>query len=370
MRRLYQIFADLRTGGTPRLGTDGTQIVYPFRGIVQGFRHFARHPRRRTLAYVAVLVTAALVTAGTLVVADYRLEAPLTVLALAVAGAVAERSSVRITKTTELSISALPTLVAAVLLSPLAAGVVGAASMLGDPELVSRHNRDRAPRLKWATYTSTRFIGGAATGLAAQATLSVVPSLFGGLIAATLVGAFVGETLDLAFAVLTAAVRGRSMSSGARTIAPSLVLVPPLYAPIVALLAFMYVEVSPWTLALFLAPAIAAQRLYGLYQQERQLAGDLSFANETLERANLQFAAALIATARNSVVNAPWPIRASRSRPRASVPNGCVQEGGWSRAPVSRASFHSNWFNWLCSAGLGSTDSSRTLICSSRDTGI
>ena len=66
--------------------------------------------------------------------------------------------------------------------------------------------------------------------------------------------------------------------------------------PIVALLAFMYVEVSPWTLALFLVPAIAAQRLYGLYQGERRLAADLSTANETLERANLQFAAALIAT--------------------------------------------------------------------------
>ncbi len=58
----------------------------------------------------------------------------------------------------------------------------------------------------------------------------------------------------------------------------------------------MYVEVSPWTLALFLVPAMAAQRLYALYQEERRLAADLSTANETLERANLQFAAALIAT--------------------------------------------------------------------------
>jgi putative two-component system response regulator len=82
----------------------------------------------------------------------------------------------------------------------------------------------------------------------------------------------------------------------ARSLAPLLVLVPPLYAPIVGLLAFMYVEVSPWTLALFLVPAIAAQRLYGLYEQERRLAADLSLANDTLERANLQFAAALIAT--------------------------------------------------------------------------
>ena len=58
----------------------------------------------------------------------------------------------------------------------------------------------------------------------------------------------------------------------------------------------MYIEVSPWTLALFLVPAMAAQRLYGLYQEQRQLADELSTVNETLERANLQFAAALIAT--------------------------------------------------------------------------
>jgi HD-GYP domain-containing protein (c-di-GMP phosphodiesterase class II) len=75
-----------------------------------------------------------------------------------------------------------------------------------------------------------------------------------------------------------------------------LLITAPIYAPIVAILAFMYVEVSPWTLALFLVPAMAAQRLYDLYQQERRLAADLSTANETLERANLQFAGALIAT--------------------------------------------------------------------------
>ena len=114
--------------------------------------------------------------------------------------------------------------------------------------------------------------------------------------AATLIATLVRELLDLGFAILTAAVRGRSASDTARMVAPLLLLAPPAYAPVVALLAFMYVEVSPWTLALFLAPALAAQRLYGLYQGERQLAADLSTANETLESANLQFAAALIAT--------------------------------------------------------------------------
>ncbi|MBM2822358.1 MAG: hypothetical protein HW413_1104, partial [Thermoleophilia bacterium] len=196
----------------------------------------------------------------------------------------------------EQSIHLLPTLFAAVLFGPLAAAVVGAASMLGDPELIARRDADRAPRLKWATYTSTRFIGGAAMGLAAQATLSLVPSEFGELIAAALVGAVIGEVLDVFFAALTASVRGRPIRDAIRTVVPVVLTSAPVYAPIVALLAFMYVRVSPWTLALFLVPAMAAQRLYGLYQEQRQLADELSTANDTLERTNLQFAAALIAT--------------------------------------------------------------------------
>ena len=288
---------------TPRLGTDGSRIVYPVRGIVQGARDIGRHPQRRTIAYVATLLLAALVVAASLVGAGYTLESPFTVLALSVAAAVAERISVRfavakrgLTSTEEQSIHLLPTLFAAVLFGPLAAAVVGAASMLGDPELIAKRDPDRAPRLKWATYTSTRFIGGAAMGFAAQATLAAVPSEFGKLVAASLAGAVVGEVLDVLFSALTASVRGRPISDAIRTIVPVVLTSAPVYAPIVALLAFMYVRVSPWTLALFLVPAMAAQRLYGLYQEQRQLAVDLSEANETLERANLQFAAALIAT--------------------------------------------------------------------------
>ena len=256
----------------------------------------AVHPQRWTVLYVITLVVGACATAALLVGAGYTLEEPLTVLVLAVVAVAAERVSIRLTKSYETSVAGLPVLFAAVLFGPLAAALVGGASMFGDPELMSRRGPHRAPRLKWATYTSTRFIGGAVTGLAAQATIEIVPTTFGGLIAATLVGALVSESLDIAFAVVTGAVRGLSIRETATTVAPAVVIVPPLYAPVVALLGFMYVEVSPWSLALFLVPALAAQRLYGLYQRERSLAADLTTANETLERANLQFAAALIAT--------------------------------------------------------------------------
>jgi putative nucleotidyltransferase with HDIG domain len=278
---------------TPRLGTDGTHIVYPVRGIAQLRRSLAKHGA--TGWYVLSLVITAVVVGLALVSSGRGIEAALPVLALAVAGVLAERGGVRLTGTWEYSSHLLPTLLAAVLFGPLEAALVGAASMLGDPELLSR-DPSRAPRLKWATYTSTRFIGGAAMGLAAEGTLDVAGTEFGGLIAATLVGTVVGESLDLVFAALTASVRGRPMREALRTLTPAVVLSSALYAPLIAVLAFAYTEVSPWTLALFLGPALAAQRLYGMYQEQRRLASDLSDANTTLERANLQFASALIAT--------------------------------------------------------------------------
>jgi putative nucleotidyltransferase with HDIG domain len=295
MRRLYQNLPPSSIRMTPRLGTDGNRIVYPIRGIAQGVSHTVHQVGGRTLVYVGALVATACVTALALLGAGFTLVDPLAVLVLAAAGAAAERG-VRLSKTAEQSISLLPTLFAAVLFGPLAAAVVGAASMLGDRELYSRGDPSRAPRLKWATYTSARFIGGAVTGLAAEATLNIVSSDFGGLVAASLVGAAVGELMDLLFNAATAVVRGYRMRDAAAIFTPLVLLSAPAYAPIVALLAYAYIEVSPWTLALFLVPAIAAQRLYGLYQQERHLAAELTTANETLERANLQFAAALIAT--------------------------------------------------------------------------
>jgi putative nucleotidyltransferase with HDIG domain len=261
------------------------------------------HPQRRTVAYVATLVVLASLVATGLVLAGFTLEAPFTVFALAFAAALTERISVRftvaqrgLTRTEEQSIHLLPTLFAAVLFGPLAAAIVGAASMLGDPELIARRDPDRAPRLKWATYTSTRFMSGAAMGFAAQAAVDVISSEFGELVAASLVGAIVGEVLDGFFSALTASIRGRPIRDAIGAMVPLILTSVPVYTPIVALLAYMYVRVSPWTLALFLIPALAAQRLYGLYQEQRQLAVDLSDANDTLERANLQFAAALIAT--------------------------------------------------------------------------
>ena len=215
------------------------------------------------------------------------------VIALVVINAVAERSGVWLTRTTQMSIALLPTLFAAVLFGPLAAGVVNAASMLGDPDLLSRPDPDRAPRQKLASYASSRFITGAIAGLVAQAILTSSSFKFGTLLVATLVAAFVAEVIDMLFAAVTARIRGRSLSGLLRTLSPLLLTSVPLYAPTVAVLALAYTEVSPWTAPLFFIPALAAQRLFGMYQHQRQLADDLA-------RANMSFAEALVATLEKS----------------------------------------------------------------------
>lgn len=250
---------------------------------------------RRTQLYVTGLAASALALAAVLVLTGHELGSePWTIAALIVVNAIAERSGVWITRTTQMSIALLPTLLAAVLFGPIAAGLVNAASMLGDPEVFSRSgDPDRAPRLKLASYTSSRFITGAAAGVAAQILLGVTSSRFGGLMVATVGSAFVAEALDAGFAAVTARIRGRSIRALLRTLTPLLLTSVPLYAPTVAVLTLAYTDFSPWTAPLFFIPALAAQRLFGMYQQQRQLAEDL-------KRANMSFAEALVATLEKS----------------------------------------------------------------------
>lgn len=243
--------------------------------------------QRNTRVYVAVLTTTAVACAAILTARGYGLGDMWTVLALAAVNAIAERSGVWLTRTTQMSIALLPTLFAAVLFGPLAAAVVNAASMLGDSELLAPRDPERAPRLKWATYTSSRFLTGAAAGLVAEEVLAGTNTGFGGLIAATLISAVVAEGLDVGFAAGTGRIRGGSMLRVLQTLGPIMLTSVPTYAPVVALLALAYQDISQWTTPLFFVPALAAQRLYGMYQNQRSLA-------ERLEDANVSFAVALV----------------------------------------------------------------------------
>jgi putative nucleotidyltransferase with HDIG domain len=240
-------------------------------------------------AYVVPLAIAAAATAAGLILQGYGLGDAWSVGALCVIAAVSERGLVRFTSTTSQSISILPTLCAAVLFGPLAAMLVGAASLVGE--------FGQPPHLKWLTYTSSRAIVGAATGLAASYCLSFGQNEIVGLAIATLVGASVAELLDVFFAAVAAQLRGnRRIWELLRTEAPISISAVPLYAPLVTVLAIAYRDFSPVSLLLFFIPALAAQRLFALYQEQRRLAQDLSSVNERLERANLSFASALVAT--------------------------------------------------------------------------
>ncbi|MFL6006048.1 MAG: HD domain-containing phosphohydrolase [Gaiellaceae bacterium] len=240
-------------------------------------------------AYAAILASCAGALAIILLAFGWDLGDAWTVAALCVIAAVSERGLVRLTSTTSQSISILPTLFAAVLFGPLAGMVVGAASLAGEIF--------QPPHLKWLTYTSSRAISGALTGLAASYCLTLSGTDFLGTAVATLVGAVVAEVLDVVFAAIAAHVRGtRSPWELIRTDAPMMVSSVPLYAPLVTVLAIAYQDLSPLSLLMFFVPALAAQRLFALYQDQRRLADDLRSVNERLERANLSFASALVAT--------------------------------------------------------------------------
>jgi hypothetical protein len=248
------------------------------------------------VAYVAALACVALLLALGLVLVGPGLDEPIVVLVLAAAAAIGERGAVPLSPTTSLSVYLLPTVLAAVVLGPLAAGIVAAASMLGDPELWGHSEPGRAPRLKWLTYTCTSFITGASAGVIATVVIALIPGSTGALVAASFCAMALAEALDLGFAALTGVVRGSSPRAVLRRISPVAVTSFLVYAPVVTGLAMAYEQVSPWTLPLFLVPALAFQRLYTLYQHERALSEKLLSANEALESANLSFAGALIAT--------------------------------------------------------------------------
>jgi putative nucleotidyltransferase with HDIG domain len=273
-------------------GTNGKGGYTPSEGWTQGFAS-QRAALRRQLAspvtlWVASLALLAVLTAVALVLTGHTLGSPWVVAGLATVAALAERGRVRLTRYLEESISLLPTLFAAIVFGPLAAMLVAAASMIG---------AFGPPYLKWATYTCTRALTGAATGLAAGWAADLKTNHIASVVIATTVGTLVSQALDASFAALTLRVRKTGNPAELlRTHLPLVFLAVPFYAPIVAVLAFAYKDVSPWTLPLFFIPALAAQRLFGLYQQERTQARGLAEANVRLERATMSFATALVAT--------------------------------------------------------------------------
>jgi putative nucleotidyltransferase with HDIG domain len=263
--------------------------VYPFWG---SFKRFTEE-RLKALAitpivwYACVLGASAATTAALLILVDRPSSSPpyWLLAALCATALLAERQSVRISANTEMSITALPVLFAAIAIGPLAAMVVASAALVME---------FRRPYTRWVIWTSSRALSGGAAGVAvALAPLEL--STFGGVVAAVFLAAIVEAVLDVAFNALTVTLRNSgSFSETMRAMSRLLLSTVPLYTPVVAALAYAYATLSPWSVVLFFVPALAAQRLLVLYQEQRNLARDLGAANLRLERANFSFATALV----------------------------------------------------------------------------
>lgn len=269
-------------------------ISFPFRTLVRRLAPVQIY--QVTLALAAASVAVGLIATGS------KVESPWAVACLAAVAAVAERSRVKLSANTEGSISLVPTVFAAGLFGPLAAMLVAGSSVLSEfPPLLRGERRAHAAArgqryLAWGVYTCSRALSGAVAGIAAVGVAHLVDSRSAGVASATVAAALIAEPLDVGFVLMTMRVRGLRPAEGLRALGPVMLASVPLYTPVVAVVAVAYAVLSPWTLPLFFIPALAAQRLYALYQQQRELADGLLAANTQLERVNLSFATALVAT--------------------------------------------------------------------------
>jgi putative nucleotidyltransferase with HDIG domain len=251
--------------------------------------------------YVGVISGLAIAAGALLAALDHSVGNIFLLGALAASAVAGERWNVQLSSTTVFSVAMLPIGFAAVVSGPLAAGIVGAAGMLGEPELLS----GRRP-LRWLTYTSTSFLAGATAGVAASAVEPLSSTRFSSAIIMTFAAIAAGEATDFLLAATTSLVRGKSLAAMTNRVLPVIVTSFLVYAPVVALLVAAY-SVTPWTIPLFLVPALALQRVYTLYQRQRSLAdeltesnGQLVSLNDELESANLSFAVALVQTLEES----------------------------------------------------------------------
>jgi putative nucleotidyltransferase with HDIG domain len=188
----------------------------------------------------------------------------------------------------KVSVAFLPLLFVAVAFGPLAAALIGALTMVTD---------FRAPYARWAVWTANRTIISGAAGVAAQAALTLNLDPAPAILVATAAAASVDFGLDMLLASIVVVLRGSgSPREMVRAMAHVAMAAVPIYTAIVGLLAYAYLEVTPWSVVMFFVPAFAAQQLFVLTRDQKDALTRLATANERLERANTSFASALVAT--------------------------------------------------------------------------
>ena len=251
-------------------------------------RILARHRGGLLVTYAIALALAAVGMAVGFGVAGVALGSPYAVLTLVALALVAERQSIRLSPSLEVSASSLVFLFAAVVYGPLAAMLVGAAGLLVD---------FGRPYLRWAVWTGVRAVVAGLAGAVALGFDTPKTHSFWILLGAVTTASLVEAVADLGLNSVAPFLRGTaSIRNMARDLGPLLMASVPLHVPVLAVLSYAYMEISPWSAILFIVPAFAAQRLFLLYRQQRETAEELGKSNERLQRANISFATALVTT--------------------------------------------------------------------------
>src|SRR3954452_2687512 len=198
----------------------------------------------RSRLYVGALCAATISVTAVLLSLQVSIGNPYVVGLLGLVAAIAERGRVELRAGVSHSISLVPTLFAAVLCGPFAAAIVAAASFVGE---------FKRPYLRWASYTSSRVLTAVAIGAVALLLHASIASRLVSVAAATLAAALLSQVLDTTFAAVAFRLRHRAhIKDTFREILPLALAAVPLYAPVVAFLAFAYSQISPFTLPLFL----------------------------------------------------------------------------------------------------------------------
>ena len=242
-------------------------------------------PEARVRAYAALLAALSFIFASAFLAGGYGLESPFAVGALCVAAALAQRGQVQVSGALKVSISLFPILLAAVLVrADRGDGCLGLLD-------VGRANRagHEVGCLRIESFADGR--GGWLDRAELGRRESRVDSGRYRRCAVCM------QALDLVFAAIVFTLRGHgSPSQSFREMGPLSLTALPVYVPGVALLAFGYQRFPPGFFLCSSLRRLPRRDRSCSTKRSGRLANDLAEVNKHLERANLSFATALVAT--------------------------------------------------------------------------
>ena len=304
--------------------------MYPTR--LQEPRVTGRWDFDRLDAYAGALATAAAGLVALLIANDVPLssqDAAWPVILFGLVSIAVEREAISASARTQVSVAILPLVFVQVVFGPLAAAVVGALTVLVVEFPVLAHSAERdevdRPYLRWLVWTSERVVMAVMGGLAAQSVMHDTKPLT--ITVATALAMTTSLAINSGLTYVTLRVRGTENAwQAVRAIAKVAAAGMPIYGAAVAFLAYAYVAVTPWTAVVFFIPALAAHRLFAVTRKQQEALTSLGAANERLERANLSFAVALVAT-----LDARDGYTAGHSEAVAMYARDIAAEMGWER---------------------------------------